>query len=397
MKAQLVMETKRKEFAENLAQAMRDNNEDDVAKAFTDFFKHIESDILSQATEFDVTQADKALFAQRGLRVLTSDEESYFKGFIEAGKSGDVEKALTDFSKVLPESEFVAIFEDMKKAHPLLDVVNFVDTAALTKFIMETSEAQKAAWGELNSAITKEIEGSVDVVTLTLNKLTAYMFMSNDMLDLGPVWVEKYVRTLLAEALSLGCEDGIINGTGVKGQPIGMIRQIGAGVDVNSETGYPEKTPIKITDFSPKTYGNLLSKMAVDEKGKARVLSSLILIVNPADNYQKVMPATTLLRQTGYERNVFPVETKIVQSAAVASGKAILGVEKKYFFGLGAGTSGGKITADKSFKLLDDLTTFVIKMYGNGRAKDNNIFQYLDISGLKELKFPVQTEALPAE
>ena len=223
------------------------------------------------------------------------------------------------------------------------------------------------------------------------------MFMSNDMLDLGPVWVEKYVRTLLAEALSLGCEDGIINGTGVKGQPIGMIRQIGAGVDVNSETGYPEKTPIKITDFSPKTYGNLLSKMAVDEKGKARVLSSLILIVNPADNYQKVMPATTLLRQTGYERNVFPVETKIVQSAAVASGKAILGVEKKYFFGLGAGTSGGKITADKSFKLLDDLTTFVIKMYGNGRAKDNNIFQYLDISGLKELKYPVQTEALPAE
>ena len=397
MKAQMAMEATRKEFADNLARAMRDNNEDDVAKAFTDFFKHIESDILSQATEFDVTQADKALFAQRGLRVLTSDEESYFKGFIEAGKSGDVEKALTDFSKVLPESEFVAIFEDMKKAHPLLNVVNFVDTAALTKFIMETSEAQKAAWGELNSAITKEIEGSVDVVTLTLNKLTAYMFMSNDMLDLGPVWVEKYVRTLLAEALSLGCEDGIINGTGVKGQPIGMIRQIGAGVDVNSETGYPEKTPIKITDFSPKTYGNLLSKMAVDEKGKARVLSSLILIVNPADNYQKVMPATTLLRQTGYERNVFPVETKIVQSAAVASGKAILGVEKKYFFGLGAGTSGGKITADKSFKLLDDLTTFVIKMYGNGRAKDNNIFQYLDISGLKELKYPVQTEALPAE
>lgn len=227
----------------------------------------MEAKILKQAENFDTASADKALYAQRGLRVLSNAEEKFFKGFIDAAKSDDVEKALMDFSEVLPESEINAVFEDLKAEHPLLEAVDFVDTAALTKLIFDSSETQMAVWGELTSAITKELEGSVKIVQLVLNKLTAYMFMSNDMLDLGPVWVEKYVRTVLVEALALGVEDGIINGTGINGQPIGAIRDISASASVNQTTGYPEKTAIAVTDFYPETYGDLTSKLAVSEEG----------------------------------------------------------------------------------------------------------------------------------
>lgn len=391
IKAQLVVDAEREKFASALSAAMKENDENGIAKAFADFFKTVETGILKQAEDFNLQTADKALYAQRGLRVLTNAEEKYFKAFITAAKSEDAEKALMDLTEVLPESEYNAIFDDMKQEHPILEAVAFTDTAALTKFILDTSFAQKAVWGELNTAITKEIEGSVKIVEIILGKLTAFMFMSNDMLDLGPVWVEKYVRTALSEALSAGVEDGIINGRGIKGEPIGMKRKISEDVSVSQTDGYPEKETIAITDLLPQSYGNLLSKLTVNEQGKTRVIKEVIFVCNPTDYYKLVMPATTAQLPTGgYERDIFPVPTEVYESSAVESGKAILGIKMKYFFGLGAGSEKGKITADSSFKFLDDLTTFKIKMYGSGRAYDNNCFLYLDISGLKPMAYPVQ-------
>lgn len=388
IKSQLVADAERQEFAQKLSKAMSENDEQGVAKVFTDFFKNVESNIIKQAEDFNADSADKALYAQRGLRVLSSKEEKYFKGFIEAAKSADVEKALMDFSEVLPESEINAVFEDLATEHPLLAAVDFQNTSAMTRLIFDSSDTQMAVWGELNSAITKEIEGSVRIVELVLNKLTAFMFVSNDMLDLGPVWVEKYVRTILAETLSVGLEDGIINGKGVKGQPIGMIRNISPTVSVNSETGYPEKYALAVTDFSPETYGSLIAMLAQNENGKARKVTALMMVVNPVDYFTKVMPATTLLQPNGaYANDVFPYPTKVYLSAAVASGKAVFGLEKKYKMGVGVGSSKGKIEADGSFKFLEDLKTFKIKTYANGRAKDNNCFLYLDISGLQAISY----------
>lgn len=389
VKANLVLDEARNAFAEKLTKAMGENDEQAVAKVFTDFFKTIEDSILKQAEDFNIESADKALYAQRGLRVLSNKEEKYFKGLIEAAKSADVEKALMDFSEALPESEINAVFEDLATEHPLLAALDFQNTSAMTKLIFDSSETQMAVWGELTTAITKEIEGSVKIVKLTLNKLTAFMYMSNDMLDLGPAWVEKYVRTILVETLSIGLEDGAVNGTGIKGQPIGMIRDISPSVSVSNETGYPAKAAISVTDFSPKTYGDLIAQLAKTETGKTRKVPSVIMIVNPVDYFSKVMPATTLLQPNGtYANDVFPYPTIVYQSAAVESGKAAFGLNKTYKMGVGVGSTKGKIEADKSMKFLDDLTTYKIKMYANGRAKDNNCFLYLDISGLKEITYP---------
>ena len=155
IKAQLVVDAEREKFASALSAAMKENDENGIAKAFADFFKTVETGILKQAEDFNLQTADKALYAQRGLRVLTNAEEKYFKAFITAAKSEDAEKALMDLTEVLPESEYNAIFDDMKQEHPILEAVAFTDTAALTKFILDTSFAQKAVWGEWNTGITK--------------------------------------------------------------------------------------------------------------------------------------------------------------------------------------------------------------------------------------------------
>lgn len=160
--------------------AMQANDEAATAKAFTDFFANVEAKILKQAENFDTERADKALYAQRGLRVLSNAEEKFFKGFIDAAKSDDVQKALMDFSEVLPESEINAVFEDLAAEHPLLEAVDFQNTSALTKLIFDSSETQMAVWGELTSAITKELEGGVKIVELVLNKLTAFYCRASD-------------------------------------------------------------------------------------------------------------------------------------------------------------------------------------------------------------------------
>lgn len=395
MEAKILQEQKRMEFAEKLEKAMKEDNPDAVAKAFSEFFSEIEKSIIKEAKETDLEREDAAVLAARGIRVLSNEEKAYFKSFAEAGKksSSEVEKALTDLTASLPESEFNAIFEDMQQEHPLLEIVNFTNTAALTKFILETSSTQKAVWGELNTALAQELTGQIKLVELVLGKITAYMFMSNDMLDLGPTWVEKYVRTCLSEALYVGCESGIIKGRGVKGEPIGMIRDIHEGVSFSSSDGYPEKEATAITSFAPAEYGKILAKIAADEQGKARSFAEVALIVNPVDYFALVMPSTTFMSAYGtYVANQFPFPTKVVQSSEVPASKAIIGISKKYFYGMGSG-KGGKIEADTSVKFLEDLKTFKIKAYATGRAYDNNCFQLLDISGLLPAKIPVDTGA----
>jgi hypothetical protein len=77
-----------------------------------------------------------------------------------------------------------------------------------------------------------------------------------------------------------------------------------------------------------------------------------------------------------------------VQSVAVPSGHAVLGIAKNYFCGHGT-SKGGKLEYSDDYKFVEDLRTYKIKLYGNGRAKDITSFVYLDISGLTALALPV--------
>lgn len=381
----------KQELMANLSKAMQSEDEGAIAQAFTDFAESVQQSVLEDVKLYQQT-ADKEILAKRGIHQLTQKEMNFYQGIIDAMKSDNVRQAFTDINIAFPETVIDNVIADIKAEHPLLNIINFQNTTVLTKIVVNKKGIQLAKWGALGSAISQELEGALGKIDLTLCKLTAFMPISKDMLAVGPEWIDAYVRATLSEAIAHALEKAIITGTG-NNEPIGMDRDVSDGVSVSGGV-YPKKTAKKITDLSPKTYGELLSTLAtdpVDKTGKkTRTVDSVVLIVNPKDYFTKVMPATTVQAADGsYKNNVFPFPTTAIQSSGVDEGSAIIGLPKKYFMGIGAGSNGGKIEYSDEYKFLDDERVYISKLYGNGRALDDNAFILLDITGLEEATIPV--------
>lgn len=370
-----LVQKERTEILARMSQAITENNSEAYAQAFNDLAASIQEAVRSEY-EQAVQSNDANILVQRGVRQLTSEENKYYQSLIDAFKSSNPQQALTDLDKVLPKTTIDAIFEDLTTNHPLLDAINFQNTGALVEMLISTSSGV-AGWGELSSTINKELAGAFAVINLGLMKVSAFIPVSKSMLDLGPVWMDKYVRTLLAEALATECEVAIVDGDG-KGKPLGMTRKLTGAVD----GVYPQKTPTAITDLSAKTFGTILNTVSQGPNGKRRGVPELLMVVNPEDYYTKVFPATTVRATDGtFSYNVFPYPTKVIPSPAVPTGKAVFGLGKRYFFGLGT-SKGGKLEYSDEYKFLEDQRVYLIKLYGNGRALDENAFVLADISGL---------------
>ena len=368
-----------------IKEAMQSEDENALGTVFTEFADNIQQSVLDDVKAYQDTQ-DVSILQRRGVHTLTQEENAFYQKWIEAAKSDNPRQALTNLDIALPFTVIDNVMEDLKANHPLLDMIDFQNMTAVNKMLINKQGKQLAVWGKITSAISEELAGTIGEVDITLNKLTAFIPVAKDMLAVGPQWIDAYVRAVLSEAVAYGLEEGIINGTGLN-QPIGMLRDIHEGVSVDTKTGYPSKTAIKVTDFTPKTYGKLLAKLAVNPfTNKPRTVSNLALIVNPTDYFTKVMPATTVQSTDGtYKNNVLPVPTQIIQSEQVPEGKAILGMINKYAMGLGSGSNkGGKIEYSDEYKFLEDQRYYIVKLIGNGQAYDDNCFLLLDISGLKE-------------
>ena len=200
--------------------------------------------------------------------------------------------------------------------------------------IVNTHEDQLGTWSPLTAEITKELTSGFKKINLSLTKYSAFIPVAKAMLDLGPAWLETYVRTILQETIYLGLEEAILKGTG-KDMPIGMNRKVGEGVTVTDGV-YPEKDTVAVTALDPVTYGGLLSVMAKTPNGHQRTIQNVILVVSPADYFNKIMPATTIRAADGtYVSNVLPFPTTVIQSIHVPDGKMIIGLAGRYFMGIG--------------------------------------------------------------
>lgn len=379
------------EIMNALASAVRSNDETAMQQAMTDWQNYLSESIIDEANGI-LGATDSNILASRGVRQLTSKEKKFYESLI-AGARQEVApgSVITGIGEALPETTIESVFDDLKQNHPLLNAINFTNTSAITKMVMNKQGSQTATWDELNTPITKQLVGEIEIVTMTLCKLTAYMFVTFDMLDLGPAWIDKYVRETLAEALSVGFETAIVDGNGVN-QPIGMTRNFTGSF--NSSTGYARNSATAIKALDTDTYGTLLSTLAKAPNGNIRTISEVVLIVNPVDYFTKVMPATTVLAPDGtYRNNIFPFPTKLIQSVGAPEGHAIIGLAPRYFMGMGT-AKGGKLEYDDSYKFIEDLRTYKIKLYGMGKPLDKNAFIYLDISNLKNVlpTFKVVTE-----
>lgn len=381
------LEERKQACMQKITQGLKSNDSEAISAAMEEWSGVVSDCVLAEAKGI-VGAADSQILTARGCRQLTSKETEYYNKVISACKSKNPQQSISGIDSALPETIIDSVMEDIESNYELLNAIDLQNTTVLTKWIINKQGKQKAVWGEINSAIKDELKGSVDVINLNMYKLTAFMYIEQDMLDLGPVWIDRYVRAILVDAVACGAEDGVINGDG-KTTPIGMLRDVSETAAV-VDGKYPAKTAVEVTSFDPATYGSLLSMLAKAPNGKVRSVTDVILVVNPFDYFKLVMPATTIQLPTGgYANDVLPYPTKIIQSTEMAEGKAVLGMGKRYFLGVGTGRNG-KLEYSDDFEFLDDKRTYKIKLHAAGRPADNNAFIVLDISGLKPLAYRVE-------
>lgn len=393
MKNKDLLKQENVQLMQALSEAMKNNDDEAMATAFTQFADGVQQKIIDEYQDLRQSQ-DKNILASRGIRQLTSDETKFYQNWIEAMKSSNPKQALIDMDKAMPETLIDTVIDDMKESHPLLSIIDFINCQGAIKMIVNADNIDLATWDALTTAITEELSGKIDTLDMTLAKLSAFIPVSKDMLNLGPVWLDNYTRIILSEATAGGLEKGILKGTG-KNQPIGMCKNLNGAV---TSGVYPDKTKVVLTSFAPIEYCGIIAPLANKPEGGFRTVPEVILVVNPVDYISKVTPASTVRAADGtYKNNIFPYPTRPVQSVVLEQGEAILGLPKKYFMGVAGGTSG-KIEFSDEYQFLEDNRVYLTKLFGMGKPKDNNAFIYLDISGLKPADLKVEitnTEAKP--
>lgn len=385
-------ETAREAARDGLMAAMKSKDPEQYLTAMESMAEAVAKDVGEQYKSMAMesrADRDAAVLAQRGIRQLTSREKDYYQKLIEAMQAPDPKQAIENIDVVMPETVIDAVFDELQTAHPLLAHIQFSQTGGNVSVLMNTNDMGQAAWGPLCSEIAKEALAGFREVNMGLLKLSAFLPVCKASLEMGPEWLDSFVRQTLYEYIANGLEYGTVKGDG-NNTPIGMVRDVSDGVAVVSGA-YPAKTKIEVDNLNPETVGNLLSLIAVDGAGKPRTIRDIVLIVNPQDYYQKVMPATTIRSADGtYRNDVLPYPMTIIQSAALDVGEAVLGMGYKYFAGAGMDRAG-RIEYSDQYQFLEDNRVYLIKLYANGFPMDNNAFQYLDITGLKPAILKVET------
>ena len=375
-------------YAKQLQVALTSGSEEEQQQAWEDFSNSIVESIKADAEIYAQT-GDKNILAQRGYRQLTSAEERFYDKFIEASKMRNVQMAVTTLkdlkdNELMPETIIEDVYRDLVAEHPLLAKVQFQSVAYATKVIMNDHSAQSAVWGEIDAEITKEIKSAFKMLEMSQNKLLAFAVIPMGLLDLGKTFLDAYIRAILKDAIAVALEEAIVKGDG-KGKPVGLMKKLTGALD----GVHQDKEAIAVTDFGVKSMGELIAKMAKNEKGQNRKVGDLTLIVNANDYYTKVAPAVRVQNMAGAYVDNFAFPMEVIISEAVPAGKAVMAMLDNYFVGVGF-PKEGVIEFSDEYKFLEDQRTYKIKTYAVGRAIDENSALVLDISGLTEAVIAVK-------
>lgn len=353
------------------------STQDKIDNAFTDAMNALAEDLTVEIKNQAVNEAtnkslDSQILLSRGNDVLTSEEKKFFNAVVQDGGFKD--------ETILPETTQERVFQDLTKAHPLLDAIGIQDLGAATKFIY--SDPTKAyAWKELFGEITGQVNTAFREEKITQLKLTAFAAIPNDMLELGPEWVERYVRELLVESYSVGLEYGYVNGRGsAHSEPVGLMK------NVDANTGaVTDKTSSGTLTFAPSQYGetvtgelyNVVKALSTNEKGESRkVMNKIVMVVNPVDAIG-VQFRNTIQTANGQWVTSLPYNIQTVESEEVPVGKALFFIKGEY---IAAVAGGYKLKKFDQTLAIEDATLYTIKRFANGRPRDNKTALVYDLN-----------------
>ena len=348
-----------------------ESTEADQTAAYQNYLNVMESEIVKSVSgQVNNEMLDRSILQQRGQNVLTSEETKFFAAAV-------VEGGFTD-DAILPETTQERVFEDLTNEHPLLAALGLQDLGALTRFIY--SDATKTyVWGPLFGGIAGQINASFTEKSIGQMKLTAFAVIPDDMLALGPVWVERYVRTVIVETYSVGLENGFVNGTGAN-QPIGLMK------DVNPITSaVTTKLSQGNLTFEPSAYGEIISgelyqvvkALSTDAEGKARKVDGKVcMVVNPVDAIG-VQARNTIQTANGQWVMALPYNIQVIESSEVPAGKALFFVKGQY---IAAIAGGYKLKKFDQTLAIEDAILYTIKQFANGMPKDNKAALVYDLA-----------------
>ena len=371
-----------------LGDALAENDVEKAAEAMQSFQNSIAEAIEKEFVQYkDVS--DMQVLQNRGLRALTSEENEWYEKFIGAVKTG-TKQAITNLTDAMPITILDRVLEDMKKSHDLLAAIPIQNAAGAMRLVLNGTQmsAKLGSWKPIGSAISDQVAGQLKTIDVSTLKYTAYFLIPKDFVKFNfgfaPMWVDQYIRIILAETIANGLEKTIIQGDG-DGQWIGLAFDVSANVD----GVYSEKEAISMTDWDQYA-GIIANNLLVDGNGDYRDFDEVLLVVNPVDYVKKIRPAQSVITGAGVIDLIghsFP--TRVVKSAFVTAGTAKLGIAKNYFAAINGGTSGIVEYSDEA-AFLDDVRTYTTRVYGNGRPIDNTSFVNLDISNLAPAYYTVK-------
>ena len=362
---------------------LKDENatQDQMSAAVNEMFTALQNDLTEKITaEARNGSNDTQILVSRGQHVLTSEEKAFYNKVVTDGGFND--------ETVLPESVQERVFEGLTKVRPLLAAIGLQDLGAATKFIY-SDPTLAFAWKEIFGEISGQVNAAFRDEKITQLKLTAFGAIPNDMLELGPVWVDRYMVTLLIEALAAGLEYGLVNGRGpAQNEPIGLMK------DVDKETGaVTDKVSSGTLTFAPSERGELvvgelygvLKNLSTDADDKFRkVLNKVVMVLNPIDALA-VQARHTIQNDSGTFVMNLPYNLTIVDSEEIPVGKVLFFVKGEY---VAAIAGGYKLKKFDQTLAMEDATLYTIKRFANGRPKDNKTALVYDL----DVQFPVPVE-----
>lgn len=333
----------------------------------------VQNSLIEEAKSFSVENADAAVLAQRGFKPLTAEERRYYNEVKDKHSFDGLE---------LPKTVFDRVFEDLRKEHPILTEIAFVNTTGVSEWILRVDDVEAAWWGPLCEEIKKKLDTGFKTIQTTLYKVSAYVPVCKAMLALGPAWLDRYVREILTESIALAMEKAIIAGDG-QDEPVGITKKL---ADVSSGV-HQDKEAVALADFSPESIGT--SILAPLSKGKSGI-GRLLLVVNSQDYFKKFFSLFNIQDEDGvYRKQNLPFDGKVIVSDYMPEGKMAVGEARNYFMGVG---SELKIEHSDEYRFLEQQRVYISYQYANGQPRKDEDFIVFDITNTKLKK---EAETVP--
>lgn len=106
MKNKDLLNQENKELMQNLSEALKNDDEEAMAEAFSQFADGVQERIMEEYGDLRQSR-DSAILAARGIRQLTSEEKEFYQAWIDASKSANPKQALVDISKAMPGDQLL--------------------------------------------------------------------------------------------------------------------------------------------------------------------------------------------------------------------------------------------------------------------------------------------------